>query len=91
MNSLKQKIYDFAKTKNLLRDEQASLNMGDASISIVLAAVTMGIGAMILGKIFPQIQGTDEASIEAIAAIQTTTWDALALLPIALVIFAAVE
>lgn len=78
MNSLKQKIYDFAKTKNLLRDEQASLNMGDASISIVLAAVTMGVGAMILGKISPQIHGSDEAS------------DAMDLLPVSLVIFATV-
>ena len=88
--SAKQKLYEFAQKKNLFRDEQASLNMGDASITNVLAAVTMGIGAMILGKIFPQIQGSDEASKAAIASMQATTWDALGLLPIALTVFAAV-
>lgn len=87
---IKQKLFDFAKSNGMLSNEQASLSIGDASIAIVLAAVTMGVGAMILGKIFPQIQGSDEASSAAIAAMQQTTWDALGLLPIALVIFAAV-
>ncbi|XHH53671.1 MAG: major capsid protein [Methanosarcina spindle-shaped virus 1] len=93
MNSItkiKQKLFDFAKSNGMLSNEQASMSIGDSSITIVLAAVTMGVGAMICGKIFPQIQGTDTASNETIAAMQATTWDALGLLPIALVIFAAV-
>ncbi len=89
-NRFKQKLYNFAKSEGFLKNEHANLSIGDASITIVLAAVTMGVGAMILGKIFPQIQGSDEASNAAIAAMQQTTWDAMGLLPVALVIFAAV-
>jgi sporulation-control protein spo0M len=88
--SVKQKLYEFAQKEGFLKNEQASIGIGDASISLVLAAVTMGVGAMILGKIFPKIQGSDEASTAAIAAMQQTTWDALGLLPVALTIFAAV-
>lgn len=88
--SVKQKLYEFAQKEGVLTNEQASMSIGDASITVVLAAVTMAVGAMICGKIFPQIQGTDEASNTTIAAMQTTAWDALGLLPVALIIFAAV-
>lgn len=90
IQNIKTKLYNFAKDEGFLTNEQASLSIGDASITVVLAAVTMGVGAMICGKIFPQIQGTDEASNATIASMQATTWDALGLLPVALTIFAAV-
>lgn len=78
------------KSKSLFADQGANIAIGDASIGLVIAAVTMGIGAMILSKIFPQVQGTDETSNNTIASIKSTTWDSISLLPIALIVFAAV-
>ncbi len=71
-------------------NHQASISITDAVMGIVVSAVTMGVGAMILSKIFPSITGTDAEANETIATIKSTTWDAMVLLPIALIVFAAV-
>lgn len=84
------KITDYAKLRELYANEGGNASIGDASISLVVAAVTMGVGSMILSKIFPSIVGSDAKANQTIANIQNTTWDAISLLPIALTVFAAV-
>jgi hypothetical protein len=77
------------KEKSLLTDEKA-IGLVDGAISLVIAAVVMGVGMMILGQVFPSIVGNDDASNTSIAAMKTTTWSAMGLLPIGLTVFAAV-
>jgi len=66
------------------------VDIADGVIIICIAAVVMGVTAMILSKIFPSIQGFDDDSNATIAAIKSSTWDAIGLLPVALIVLAAV-
>ena len=75
--------------KSMFTDEKA-IGLIDGATSLVIAAVSMGIGMMILGQIFPSIVGSDAESNASIAAMKTTTWSAMGLLPIGLTVFAAV-
>lgn len=77
------------KEKSLMTDEKA-IGLVDGSISLVIGAVVMGVGMMILSQVFPNIIGTDDTANESIAAMKTTTWGAMNLLPIGLTVFAAV-
>ncbi len=75
--------------KGMFTDERA-VGLIDGAISLVIAAVSMGIGMMILGQVFPSIVGTDAESNASITAMKDTTWAAMSLLPIGLTVFAAV-
>lgn len=83
-------VEKYEKSRGIFADETANVALGDATMSIVVAAVTMGVGAMILSKIFPSIIGSDSTANSTIETIKNTTWDALVLLPIALIVFASV-
>jgi hypothetical protein len=82
-------IRELEKEKSLMTDERA-IGLVDGAISLVIAAVVMGVGMMILGQVFPSIVGNDDTSNASIAAMKTTTWSAMGLLPIGLTVFAAV-
>lgn len=82
-------IGELEKEKSLMTDERA-IGLVDGAISLVIAAVVMGVGMMILGQVFPSIVGNDDTSNASIAAMKTTTWSAMGLLPIGLTVFAAV-
>lgn len=74
----------------LCGDETASINIMDAILTVVTGAIVMGVGAMILAKIIPSVVGSDEKSNATISAIFSTAWDAIGLLPVALIVVAAV-
>lgn len=82
-------ISEMQKEASFLKNEKA-IGLVDGAISLVIAAVVMGVGMMILGQVFPNIVGSDTASNASIAAMKTTTWSAMGLLPIGLTVFAAV-
>lgn len=71
-------------------DESATLGIMDAVLVVVTGAVVMGVGAMILAKIQPNVQGSNDVSNQTIDAIFGTAWDAYGLLPVALIVVAAV-
>lgn len=66
------------------------MDIANGVMTIGVCAVIMGVVAMILSKIFPSIVGFDEESNTTIAAIKSSTWDAMGLLPVALIVLAAV-
>lgn len=74
----------------LFIENERAMGVIDAVMTVVIGAVTMGIGAMILAKIQPNVVGTDAASNTTIAGIFTTAWDAMAMLPIVLIVIVAV-
>ena len=74
----------------LFIENEHAMGVIDAVLTVVIGAVTMGIGAMILAKIQPNVVGTDAASNETITGIFTTAWDAMAMLPIVLIVIVAV-
>ena len=76
--------------RDLIAHNGGQVGIAEGAIMIVTAAVTLGIGSMILGQIMPSVVGTDEASNASIAVMKTSTWGAMGLLPIALTVFAAV-
>lgn len=82
-------IEQLENEKAFLKNEQA-VGLVDGAISLVIGAVVMGVGMMILGQVFPNINGADDTSNTTIAAMKSTTWSAMGLLPIGLTVFAAV-
>ena len=74
----------------LFIENEHAMGVIDAVLTVVIGAVTMGIGAMILAKIQPNVVGTDTASNETITGIFTTAWDAMGMLPIVLIVIVAV-
>lgn len=66
------------------------MDISDGVMTIVICATIMGIGAMILSKIFPSIVGSDDTANATIEGIKSSTWSAIGLLPVALIVLAAV-
>lgn len=66
------------------------MDITNGTMTIVICAVVMGVGAMILSKIFPSIVGSDDTANATIATIKSSTWSAVGLLPVALIVVAAV-
>ena len=74
----------------LFIENERAMGVIDAVLTVVIGAVTMGIGAMILAKIQPNVVGTTNESNASIAGIFTTAWDAMGMLPIVLIVIVAV-
>ena len=74
----------------LFIENEHAMGVIDAVLTVVIGAVTMGIGAMILAKIQPNVVGTTNESNASIAGIFTTAWDAMGMLPIVLIVIVAV-
>ena len=72
------------------KNEAGTMGVMDAVLVVVTGAVVMGVGAMILAKIQPNVVGSDEVSNGKISSIFGTAWDAFGLLPVALIVVAAV-
>jgi len=66
------------------------MDISSGVMTIVICATIMGVGAMILSKIFPSIVGSDDTANATIASIKESTWSAIGLLPVALIVLAAV-
>ncbi len=91
VKQIKQGINHRAEHLNdVYEDEKASAGVMSAVLTVVAGAVTMGVGAMVLAKIEPSVVGSSTQSNTTIASIFSTAWDAFGLLPIVLVVIAAV-
>lgn len=70
-------------------DNEASFGVGDSVLTIVSVGITLAIASLIIAQIQPMIVGNDTQSNSSIAAIFSTMWSAIGLLPVALIILAA--
>ena len=88
-NGLKNGFKDIAA---FAADDSADLGIVNTVISIVVLAIIMGLCAMIVANIQPFVKASpDNANASsAIANVFDTTWSALGLLPIVLIVLVAV-
>jgi len=70
-------------------DNEAAFGVGDSVLTIVSVGITLAIASLIIAQIQPMIVGNDTQSNSSIAAIFSTMWSAIGLLPVALIILAA--
>ncbi len=74
-------------------DEKANLDIMGAIMTVVIAAVAMAVAALILATVEPEVvaaAGNDTTALATIQGIFDTTWAAVGMLPIVLIVIVAV-
>jgi len=80
-----------AKVKKLIKDKRAQVDVSAVAIALVIAAVTLGIGIYVFASIFTNLPAVNDTQAQAaISNVQTITYNAFQLLPVALIVLAAV-
>lgn len=89
MKSLKHTLKSVILPDDILNDKSAAGGIGTVALGIGTTAITIVIVALIISKLEPLIEGSSTASNSTIQAVFSTTWSALGLIPIAILVMGA--
>lgn len=75
--------------KKIISDENGNSAISGTMISIVTVAIVIGMTGMIISNIQPYIKGNSNEANASITAVFDTTWSALGMAPIVMIVMVA--